>query len=100
VQCPLITQQAPDFAPLRPGKPPQGVVELPLYALTVVERSLRPKHHQSGPDLLGGSFGLHRLIEEPLGLTPRTPRLSGHAARIVAILFRMLYFGFGLGGGL
>jgi hypothetical protein len=99
VQGPLITPQAPDFAPLRPGKQPHGGVQLPLDSRTVVARSLRPKQRQSGPDLLGGGFGLDRLSEEPLGLPPRTPRLSGHAARIVSILFRMLYFGFGLGGG-
>lgn len=69
-QCPLITQHSPHLAPLRPSKPPDGVVQLPLCPRTVVERSLRPKHRQSGPNLLGDGFGLDRRIKEPLGLPP------------------------------
>src|SRR2546429_3796651 len=99
-QCPLITQQSPHLAPLRPSKPPDGVVQLPLCPRTVVERSLRPKHRQSGPNLLGDGFGLDRLIEEPLGLPPRTPRLSCDAARIVSTLFGARHFSVGLGCGL
>jgi hypothetical protein len=68
-----------------------------LHPLTVVEHSLRSTQRQSGPDLLGGGFGLDGLIEEALGLAPRAPRLSGHTARIVSLLFGVLDFGFSLG---
>src|SRR5437879_12243885 len=58
------------------------------------------KHCDCRLDPCRGRCGLHRLIEQPLGLAPGPPRLRCDASFIAATLCALLHFVVGLSSGL
>src|SRR5262245_19711082 len=99
MQRPLITEQAPDLAPLWPYQRFGGLLQLRLRPLPIVPLPVWPQYRQRQCDPPADACRLHSLIKVLLGLGPRPPRLLGHAAGITAPLLALRDFAVGLCDG-
>src|SRR5437899_942672 len=84
-QCPLIAQQALDFAPTGALQLLACLVEVSLRGLPAIEPPLGIKPCQRGGNLMHGLLGVHCLIEERLCLVPGPPRTNPAMTSITSL---------------
>src|SRR4029434_4529534 len=95
-QCPLIAQQACDFAPTVALQLLARLVEVGLSSLTALEPTSCIKPRQSGCHLMHRLLGVRRLVEEHLCLAPSPPGNPRDPARITPLPLVPFHLGIGL----